>query len=83
MRSVTEGLEFTFNNTMNAQVDEISMGPVFANISLVFFYESLVFEKYCKPHVCLFYVYDSFSIFDSINDAEAFHAQINSLHPSF
>lgn len=69
---------------MYAQVYEVSMGsplgPVFANI-FVGYYERFLFEKYCKPHV---YIDDTFffSIFDSIKDAEAFHTQLNSLHPT-
>lgn len=75
MRLATEGVELSFNNTMYAQIDWVSMGsplgPVLANISCGF-YEGLFFEKYSKPHVYLRYIDDTFSIFDSINDAEAF-----------
>lgn len=75
---------FSFNNTMYAQGDGFSMGtplnPVLANI-FVGLYESLSFEKYCKPHVYLLYVDDTFSIFNSINDAGVFHIQFNSFRP--
>lgn len=50
------------------------LGLVLANI-FVGFYESLFLEKCCKPYVYLRYVDDTFSIFDSINDATDFHAQ--------
>lgn len=52
--------------------------PILANV--VGFYESFLFENYYKLHMHLHYVDDTFSIFDSITDAEAFHTQLD--HPS-
>lgn len=45
-------------------------------------YARRLLEKYRKQHVYLFYVGDTFSIFDSINDATEFQTELNSLHPS-
>lgn len=48
------------------------LGPMLANI-FVGFHQSLLFERHSKPRVYLRYVDDTFSIFDSIDDANAFH----------
>lgn len=45
------------------------------------FYESLLVEKYCKPHLYLRYIDSTFSVFGSINDVEAFHSQNISFNP--
>lgn len=77
MRSATEGIEFCFNNVMYAQVDGISMGsPLGSMLANIFvgFHQSLLFERHSKPRVYLRYADDTFSIFDSIDDANAFHA---------
>lgn len=48
------------------------------------YYESaLLCEKSCKPYAHWRYADDTFSIVKSINDATAFHTQLNSLHSSF
>lgn len=82
IRSATEGVEFSFKNTMYSQVDGVSMGsplsPVLANI-FVDFHEEILFKKYCKAYVELRYVDETFSI----NDAEAFNTQLYSLHSTF
>lgn len=52
-----------------------------ANI-FVGFHESFLFERRHKPHVYLRYVDDTFSVFDSIEDAAAFRLQLNFLHSS-
>lgn len=68
-----DGGRVIFNNTMYAEIDGVSIGSslglVLANIS-VDYYESLLFEKYCQLHEYLRYEVDTFSAFDSINDAE-------------
>lgn len=55
-----------------------SMGPVLAN-NFVGFHESLLFERHLRHHVYLHYVDDTFPLFDSNDDAEAFLIQLNSL----
>lgn len=57
------------------------LGRILTNI-FVEFHEGLLFDKCRKVHVYLRYVDDSFSIFDSVNDAAAFFAQLNSFHTS-
>lgn len=79
--SPTEGVEFGFNKTMYAQVDLHTLCPVLTNIC-VGFYESVLFEKFCKIHVYHRYVDDTFSIFDSIIDDENIHNQLNSFRVS-
>lgn len=78
-------VEFSFNNFMYAQIGGVSMGspfgPMLANI-FVGFQENLLFERHWKPHVYLWNVDDTFSVFDSSEDAEVFHVQLSSLHPS-
>lgn len=85
MHLETKGVEFCFDNTMYGQIDWVSMNNPLSQIlseSFVVFYEQLFFLIKChKPHVYLRYVDDTFSISDSINDAAAFHVQLNSLHP--
>lgn len=69
---------FSFNNTINAQVDGIYIGSTLCPVlSFMFvdFYESFFFEKYCKPYLYLHYIDSTFSILGSINDVEAFHTQ--------
>lgn len=79
-------VEFSFNNFMYAQIGGVSMGspfnPMLANI-FVGFQENLLFERHWKPHVYLWNVDDTFSVFDSSEDAEVFHVQLSSLHPFF
>lgn len=78
MHLATEGVEFSFNNIMYAQMDGISMRPVLANI-FVGFYEHHLFESCHKPFLNL--RYDTFSFFNSFQEAGAFH--LNSLHQHF
>lgn len=85
MNLVTEGVEFSFEDIMYAQIDEISMGiplgPSLAN-TFIGLHESLLFEKCRKPYVYLRYVDDTFAIFDSINETSLFQQHLNSLYPS-
>lgn len=56
------------------------LGPVLANI-FVGFYEHL-FESCHSPCLYLCHVDDTFSNFNSAEDARDFHLELNSLHPS-
>lgn len=52
--------------------------PTFLEVIRAFFLK----KKSCKPCVYLPYVDDTFSMFDSINDATDFHTNLSSLQPS-
>lgn len=79
--------EFSFNDIMHVQIDGVSigrlLGTVLTNIFIVFFLnENILFERYSKTNVYLRFVDDTFSVFDSMEEAEAFYLQLNFLHPS-
>lgn len=54
-----------------------SLVPVLTN-NFVGFHKSLLFERHRRPHVYLHYVDDTFPLFDSNDDIEAFRIQLNS-----
>lgn len=52
--------------------------PEFGSLqNVVGFHASLFFEKCRKTYIYFRYTFDTFSIFDSINVATAFHTPIN------
>lgn len=59
MRLATDGVEFSFNNTMYAKMMVSPLG-----------HKKVPFERLPKPHVYFRHVNEPFSIFDSI---KAFH----------
>ena len=86
MKSVTSGVEFSFNDIMYKQTDGVAMGsplgPTLANI-FVGFYEEKLFSKISKRSTYFRYVDDTFAIFHNEEESENFFNQLNCLHPSF
>ena len=86
MKSATSSFEFSFNNTIYKQPNEVaagsSLGPALANI-FVEGYEEKLFSQTQKTPTCFRYVDDTFSIFDHEAEADEFLTKLNSLHPSF
>ena len=85
--SATNGVEFSFSDTVYKQIDGVAMGsslgPILANI-FVGFYESKLFNSDDRemPDWCKQYVGDTFSIFCDTETAHAFLDTLNALHPS-
>lgn len=79
-------MEFNFEDIMNDQIDGVSMGSTLglalANFFFFFFgyYESLLCKKFRKPYIYIWYVDDTFPVFDTFNQAAHFHQRVNSLH---
>lgn len=65
MYLATEGVEFGFNNIMYAQINGVLIGSPKTP------------QTSCILMLCGWH----FFVFDSNEDAEAFHVQLNSLHP--
>lgn len=85
MKLATEGVEFSFEDIMYAQINRVSMGsplgPSLANI-FVGYYDGLLFEKCWKSYVYLRYIDDTFAMFNIINETTLFCQDLNSLHSS-
>ena len=85
MKSATSSVEFSFNNTMYKQTDEVAMGsplvPALANI-FVGYYEEKLFSQTQKPPTYFRYVDDTFAVFDHEAEADEFLTKLNCLHPS-
>ena len=85
MLVATRGVEFSFNNQVYKQLDEVTMtsrlGPALANI-FVGFHESRLFNTTVKPGVYFRYVDDTFVIFGSELECERFYLDLNQLHPA-
>ena len=85
MKSATSLVEFSFNNTMYKQTDEVAMGsplgPALADI-FVGYYEEKLFSQTQKPSTYFRYVDDTFAIFNHEAEADEFLTKLNCLHPS-
>ena len=83
MKSATSSVEFSFNNTMHKQTDEVAMesplGPALANIFVGYYEEKLFFQTQ-KPPAYFKYVEDTFAIFDHEAEADEFLTKLNCLH---
>ena len=84
MKTATTSVEFSFNNIMYRQIDEVAMGsplgPALTNI-FVGYYESKLFNEISKATVYCRYVDDTFS-FSQKTDFQNFLSYLNSFHPS-
>ena len=84
MKSATSSVEFSFNNNMYKQTDEVAigspLGPALANIFVG--YEGKLFSQTQKPPTYFRYVDDTFAIFDHEAAADEFLTKLNCLHPS-
>ena len=85
MKNATSSVEFSFNNTICKQADEVAMGsslgPALANI-FNGYYEEKLFSQTQKPPTYFRYVDDTFAIFDHQAKAVQFLTKLNCLHPS-
>ena len=85
MLIAARGVEFSFNNQMNKQLDGVAMGsPLGSELANIFvgFYESRIFENTAKPGVYLRFVDDTFAIFGSELDCDHFKGKRNLLRPA-
>ena len=84
-RSATSFIEFSFNNKMHRQIDDVAMGlplgPSLANI-FVEYSEALLFKRVNKPLLYYRYVDDTFAVFNDEDECNEFFSHLNSLHPS-
>ena len=85
MQLATSSVEFSFNNNMYQQIDGVAMGsplgPALANI-FVGHQEQKLFNVVNRPLAYFRYVDDTFAVFNSEDDCNAFLSHLNSLHPS-
>jgi len=85
MNAATSSVEFSFNNTMYKQINDIvigsPLGPVLTN-NFVEYHKSLLFNSTTKPYMYQRYVDNTFAIFKTENDIEIFYNKLNLLHPS-
>ena len=85
MQLATSSVEFSFNNNMHRQIDDVAMGspfgPAFANI-FVGYQEAKLLNIAKRPLVYFRYVDDTFAVFNNEEDCNTFFTQFNSLHPS-
>ena len=85
MKWATSSVEFSFNDTMYKQHDEIAMGsplgPTLANI-FVGFWEARLFNSIVSPLAYFCYVDDTFAIFRDKKESVSFLSHLNSLHPA-
>ena len=81
----TKDVEFSFDGVMYRQIDGIAMGsplgPTLANI-FVGHCESILAEKAQWPLLYDRFVDDTFSIFESEENAEKFFKVLNGMHPA-
>ena len=81
----TKDVEFSFDGVMYRQIDGIAMGsplgPTLANI-FVGHCESILAEKAQWPLLYDRFVDDTFSIFESEENAEKFFEVLNGMHPA-
>lgn len=80
----TERLEFRFNDIIYAQIDGISMGNPLDRVLVYIFggYLENVLKNATSPTFIIANLMIFFSVFSSMEKAEAFHLQLYSLHPS-
>ena len=85
MKNAPSLVEFSFNNTMYKQTDEIAMGlplgPAMANI-FVGYNEAKLFFQTQKPPTYFSYVYDTFAFFNHEAEADEFLTKLNCPPPS-
>ena len=85
MLIATRGVEFSFNNQMYMQLDDVvigsPLGPALANI-FVGFHESRIFDNTIKPGFYFRFVNDTFVIFGSELGCDHFPEKLNLLHPA-
>ena len=85
MQAATSSVEFSFNNIMHRQIDDVAMGsplgPSLANI-FVGYYEALLFKRVNKPLMYCRYVDETFAVFNDEDECNEFFSHLNSLQPS-
>ena len=85
MNFAISSVEFSFNNIMYRQIDDVAMGsslgPTLANV-FVGFCEANIFTKIDRPLMYYRYVDDTFCLFKNEKDADSFLIQLNSMHSS-
>ena len=81
----TTEVEFMFGENLYKQIDGVAMGsplgPALANIFLGF-YEEKLFAHTKPPLYYRRYVDDTFVLFETMDQATNFHAELNQLHPA-
>ena len=85
MQTATSSVEFSFNDSMYRQTDDVAMGsplgPALANIFVVY-QETKLFLNVKKPLISYRCVDDAFAVFENKDDCEKFLSLLNSLHSS-
>ena len=85
MYSATKSVEFSFDNIMYQQIDNVAMdsslSPALVNI-FVGFYIHLFFKNFSKPLLYFRYVDDTFAVFSNETECNQFFQKVNALHPS-
>ena len=84
MQAATSSVEFSFNNIMHRQIDDVAMGtplrPSLVN-TFVGYYKALLFKRVNKPLKDYKYVDDTFAAFNDEDECNEFFSHLNSLHP--
>ena len=85
MNIATTSVEFSFNNRIYIQIDDVAMGsplgPALANI-FVGYQEEKLFIDSNQPLIYFRYVDDTFAMFEDELNCNRFLKQLNSLHQS-
>ena len=85
MNTATTSVEFSFNNRIYIQIDDVAMGsplgPALANI-FVGYQEEKLFIDSNQPLIYFRYVDDTFAMFEDELNCNRFLKQLNSLHQS-
>ena len=85
MQLATSSVEFSFNNIMHRQINNIAMGlllgPALANI-FISYQEAKLFNIAKRLLVYFWYVDDTFIVFNNEEDCNTFLTHLNSIHPS-
>ena len=85
MKMATSSAEFSFDDIMHRQIDEVAMesplGPALANI-FVCNDESKLFQTTSKPEMYYRYMDDTFVVFSNEDECDQLLHSLNSLYPS-